>query len=124
MGTMDWSTALTKPVQNFSRCLHDWIRTQFAALSSGHVLASIPAFVWQPRQQSNADYLVPLLRFLWSGFVELSVNNSSIAFAIEFELNCRHGPDVASVRNGVVIGVVVSAKITLAQIAFLLWRQL
>ena len=39
-------------------------------------------------------------------------------------LNCQCDPDVASVLDGIVIGVVVSAEVTLAQIVFLLRRQL
>ena len=59
MGNMYWPTALTKPVQIYSRRLRNRIRIQFAAPECGHVLASIPAFVWQPRQRFNADCLVP-----------------------------------------------------------------
>ena len=39
-------------------------------------------------------------------------------------LNCLCVPDVASVSNGIVIGVVVLVKVTLTLIVFLLWRQL
>jgi len=89
VGNMYWPTALTKPVQKYSRRLCYWIRTQFTALSSGFFLASVPAFVWQHRQKFSTTCLVPLLCFLWSGFVELSVNNSSIACAMKFELPLR-----------------------------------
>ena len=64
----------------------NWIRIQFTALWSGFILASVSAFVWQHRQKFNTSCLVPLLCFLWSGFVELSVNNSSIACAMELEV--------------------------------------
>ena len=63
MGTMYWPTALTKPVQIYSRRFCDWIRIQFVSLVNGYEFTPSSAFVWQAWQKFNADCLVPIEMF-------------------------------------------------------------
>ena len=63
MGNMYWPTALTKPVQIYSRRFCDWIQIQFAYLVSGYEFALSSAFVWQAWQQFDTECLVPIEMF-------------------------------------------------------------